>query len=188
MKIDSAINNFLEKYNHEAMESIDRISKDYGLVIKKVPFRVFNIQESFNKFDSWLKGYASYQIESVDSDSDQATFDEISESCDRYINNDEMFVETDVTYDKLPEFVKSYIEGINTLLATVDELNNSMMEADVDPVMVGNINEFVDKFMTRMDESFESTMDRILWASGYNSSKAIASRLNGRPEPKAMFL
>ena len=49
MIIDNAIKTFVEKYDREAMDSINVISQDLGLVHNKYTLKGFNITESLNK-------------------------------------------------------------------------------------------------------------------------------------------
>ena len=59
-----------------------------------------------------------------------------------------------------------------------------MIDNDVDQEYIGDINEFADKFMDKFNESFDPTLDRILWASGYNSRKKLFEN-NNDTKPKA---
>ena len=83
--------------------------------------------------------------------------------------NEELFKESQILYNDIPAFVESYISGIKSLTRTADAIKQTMFESGVDPASIGDINNFVDTFVTRLHESFDPTMDRILWASGYNS-------------------
>jgi len=76
MKIDSAIKTFYEKYNREAIQSIDNISNDYGLNISDSIIKAFNINESFDKFKTYLEGYTSYKINNKDDKIDQTAIKE----------------------------------------------------------------------------------------------------------------
>lgn len=181
MKIDSELKSFTEKYDRSAMESIDKLSKEYGLVIHKSTIPVFSLKEGFDTFAEYLKGYASYKMENVNSN-EASSREEIHESVDNFIKT-QLFKEKHIMYSELPEFVQNYVEGVNMLLETVDEVKSSMMEAGIDHESIGDINEFVDKFMDRFHESFDDTMDRILWATGYNSNRVLSGKVKKDPAP-----
>ena len=182
MKIDSAIQTFLEKYDKEAMESIEEASHQFGRVYRKDTIKLFNLTESINMFNQWLKGYAKFHIDEV---GNRPTIEEITESCTRFLNGDDMFKETAVTFDKFPSFVKGYIESINKTIDTIDNIKSEMMEAGVDGETIGAVNTFADMFMDKLNESFDPAMDNLLWASGYNARKSL---FGNKPKQKPVFL
>lgn len=171
MKIDSAIKGFYEKYNRDMIMSIDSVSKDHSLVLTEAKMKLSNIQESFEMFNQYLKGYAGYVVENKNNPK-ASPQDVIRETVDKFISN-ELFKESEVKYPDLPKFVQSYVEGINTILETVDTIKSYLTEADVQTESISDVNDFVDKFIDRLNESFDSDMNKILWASGYNSSQRI---------------
>ena len=63
MKLDTAIKTFYEKYDREAIQSIETISNDYGLNIHGHTIQTFNLNEAFDRFSNYLKGYADYKID-----------------------------------------------------------------------------------------------------------------------------
>ena len=180
MKIDSAIKEFSEKYDRDAIESIDNISKDYALSISESTIKVFNISESFDIFTQYIKGYSLYKVENVNNP-EASSQDEIKESVEKFINT-RIFKETSIKYPELPSFVIGYINGVNSLCEAVDAIKRDMTDGNIDPEHIGDINEFVDMFMTKLHESFDPAMDRILWASGYNSRKQLFEK---NPKPAA---
>lgn len=171
MKIDSAIQNFLEKYDAESMDSIDRVSGELGLRASGSTIPVFNIKESFDRFDEYLRGYGQYKIENIENPkaSPQET---IRENVASFINN-HIFECAEIQYPKLPEFVQTYLEGISSLLETIDGVKHDMMVEGVDMEAVGDVNDFTDHFMDKLQEHFDPAMDRILWASGYNAHQRM---------------
>ena len=173
MKIDSAIKTFFEKYNRDAIQSIDEISKDYSLNISNSMIKAFNMSESFNIFNQYLNGYASYKIENVNNDQ-ALSQTEIKESVKKFIDT-QIFKECEIKYPELPRFVAGYVSGINSITETVDNIKRDMTDANVDANDIGDINEFADMFMNKLNESFDPTMDNILWASGYNAKQRLAN-------------
>ncbi|MCM1215466.1 MAG: hypothetical protein NC548_13215 [Lachnospiraceae bacterium] len=192
MKLDSALKAFTENYDREAIESIDTISRDRalneGLINgKHHTIKLFNLQESCEYFNNWLKGYAGYKIENKDnsSASDQ---DSIRNSATKMLESADLFKESEVLYKDLPGFVQGYVEGVQTLLETVDFVKESMSDHDVDPSAIGDVNDFCDQFMTKFDESFHQSMDKILWASGYKSRKILFRDRSAKKTEKPVFI
>lgn len=181
MKIDSAIQAFSEKYDRAAIQSIEHISKDIGLNANRNTIKGINLVESFSKFDEFLKGYAQYKVENINNPeaSDQKT---IRSNFDRFIEG-ALFEESRILYSDLPAFVKGYVEGVQSLLETVDTVKGTMMEHDVAQEAVGDVNDFVDHFMVKLQESFDPVMNRILWASGYNAHQRLMKKEVVQPKP-----
>jgi hypothetical protein len=172
MKIDSALQKFSEKYDRAAIQSIENISKDFGLVSQKETIKGFNIKEGFEDFQDFLTKYAKYKTENMDNP--KATPQ--SMICERVETNtkEEIFKESQMLYNEIPSFVEAYLSGVQHLTATADSVKKSMFESGVDGNSIGDVNGFVDVFMDRLHESFDQTMDRILWASGYNSQVKLS--------------
>lgn len=172
MKLDTAIKTFYEKYDRDAIQSIETISKDYGLNIHGHTIQTFNLNEAFDRFSNYLKGYADYKIENVNS-TDASSQEIIKESVQKFIDT-QIFKEYEMSYAELPSFVTGYFNGIKILLETVDEVKRNMTDNNVDVEAIGDINEFADIFMDKLHESFDPTMDKILWASGYKSKQRLS--------------
>ena len=172
MKLDTAIKTFYEKYDRDAIQSIETISKEYGLNIHGHTIKSFNITEAFNIFSKYLQGYSEYKIENANSEN-ASSQETIKESVQKFINT-QVFKECETKYSELPTFVTGYFNGVKTLLETVDEVKRNMTDNNVDVEAIGDINEFADMFMDKLHESFDPTMDQILWASGYNSKQRLS--------------
>lgn len=171
MKIDSALKNFSEKYNEEAIMFIENLSNDFGLIKQKKTIKGFNIKEGFDDFKDFLVKYGKYKVENMDNPK-ASSQDVICESVKANIK-DELFRDKDIRYNEIPAFIESYVSGIKDLISTADSVKKYMIESGVDLNSVGDVNTFLDNFITRLDESFNPTMDHILWASGYNSKKIL---------------
>lgn len=179
MKIDSAIEEFLERYDSDAIASIDEMSRQLGRITRKDTINLFNINESFNSFNMWLRGYSDFHL----SESELPSIGEITESYQAFLGNDEMFKETALTYDKFPGFVKAYVEGIQKTIGNVDQLKTTMLEAGIDGERIGAINEFTDLFMDKMTKSFNESMNNLLRASGYNSRQVLFGKKPSAKKP-----
>lgn len=179
MKIDNALQKFAEKYDRAAMESIEDLSTDFTYTIKPHYIKAFNIKESFDMFQSYMRGYAKYNIENKNND-DVSPYSAICESVNNFIDT-KLFRECDILYSDMSSFVSSYINGIKELTETVNTIKRDMMDADIELERVGEVNTFCDRFMDLLHESFDPAMDRILWATGYNTRKAFDA---ARPKKK----
>lgn len=186
MKIDSALKLFSESYDRDAIQSIEDVSKDFGLISNKATIKLFNLKEGFNDFQDFLVKYGQYKVENMDNE--KATPQHLI--CERVETNikDEIFRESEVLYNDLPAFIEAYISGVQNLIATSDAIKQKMFEAGVDSESIGDVNNFVDAFVTRLNESFSPAMDRILWASGYNSRKKLTKSKVPVKKEKAIFL
>lgn len=172
MKIDTAIREFMEKYDREAMSSIDRLSTDRSLLSTKSKIKVFNIREGFGKFREYLEGYGSYKVKNLNND-DASPQDIIMESASNFIST-QIIKEVEISYNELPTFVEAYFAGINDLNKTVDEVKSMMIDGDVLYEDVGDVNTFCDQFIDLLNESMDRSMNKILWASGYNAKKRLS--------------
>lgn len=181
MKIDTAIQVFSEKYDREAMQYIDEISRERGLVLTRSKLKAFNINESFNDFSQYLKEYAEYKVKNKNNEQ-ASPQDTIRESVRNFIKT-QMFKESDLLYSDIPQFIESYINGIETLREAVDSAKDIMMEGDIDYDAIADVNDFTDNFMDSLHESFDPLMDKILMASGYVTSKVLMNPKKSAKKP-----
>lgn len=178
MNIDNALQEFTEKYDRDAIKSIDDISKEIGLVQNKYTIDAFNMNEAFDSFTKYLKGYACF-IEQAAKSNDKAakTMEhtkkpEVDDSFKRYIDT-ECVKEQKLTYDQLPEFVEAFLIGVQQLSSDVTEIQESLDNIDADQETIGGINEYANEFLESVWNQMNPVMDKILWASGYNSNKKL---------------
>lgn len=172
MKIDSALKEFTEKYNSEMIESIDDVSKNFGYNISGYKMPVVNINESVNNFKIFMEGYLDYEKKYVGNY--PTPHERVVEQTNAFIESAELFKEEKIPYSEIPNYVKSYVEGIKTLSDMTDKVKEGLMECGTDIEYIGDVNSFVDKFTERMQESFYPVMDQILWASGYNARQRLS--------------
>jgi hypothetical protein len=184
MKIDNAIKEFLEKYNETAIKSIEEISLDFGLSANKNKINLFNINEGFKNFNEFIDGYVSYKVENINN-SEASTNEIIHEQTEGFINN--LFKNSQFLYSELPSFISTYLSGVKEISEKVDTWKEIMIEAGVDNESIGSINDFVDLFVDKLHESFNPSMDRILWASGFNAKEKL-NKSNNSKELKPVFL
>lgn len=169
MKIDNAIKDFSEKYDRESMMFIERLSSDIGLNNAGYKIDLFNIRESFENFEKYLKQYSEYKITYLD-DPNASSREVIHESTKVFMEL-ELFTPTQFKYADVPSFVTGYVEGVNSLLETIDSCKSRMMESGVELDAIGDVNDFTDQFMERLNELYSESMDKLLLASGYTNHK-----------------
>lgn len=172
MKTDSAIKEFTEKYNREMIESIDSLSNRTGYKENKLTMPVVNLTEATHNFDVFMRGYADYKKKHIGDTS--LSNEEIFENTNAFINKPDMFTEDKVLIVNLPGYIQSYLESVDTISKTADDIKSDMTESGVDMESIGAVNGFVDSFVERMQEQFYPVMDRILWASGYNARQRLS--------------
>lgn len=184
MKIDSALKEFSEKYDEVAMQYIESVSNEFGLIQQRSTIKGFNINEAFEEFGDFITKYAKYKIENMDNP--KATPQ--SMICQRVDKNikENIFKESSMLYNKIPSFIETYITGIKKLDNIINESKRLMIESGVDQKSIGDINTFTDTFMETLHESFNPTMNRILTASGYFAKKKLYG--NSDNKTKAVFL
>ena len=187
MKIDNAIQIFTETYSRDALASIDNLSKDVGLNGNHIKINLFDIQNSFDKFKSYIESYANYKILHKN-DSKGTSQDGITEAVKRFIESKELSSSKSYQYKEIPSTIAAYIEGVQTLLETVDNVKNALTEADVDMEAVGYVNEYTDMFMEKVDSLLSSNMDTLLWASGWTAKQRLFNTKPKTNESKPIFL
>lgn len=186
MILDNAIKIFTERIDREAISSIEEVSNELGLKVAGFTIKTFNINESFNKFATYLEQYGEYKATYKDNPK-ASPREVIHESTKTFMEND-LFKIEEIKYDELPNFVSSYVEGCNHLLETVSKVQSSMRDCEIDMESIGDVCTFADMFMEKMDQMFYESMDKILWASGYNSKKALAKKPEVIKPAKPVFL
>ena len=172
MKIDSAIKEFTEKYDHEMIESIDGLTRELGYSANGYTMPVFAIKESVDAFVTFMEGYADYKIKHSD-DKDAISQEKILEQTSEFIDK-QCFAEKTITYPEVSSYVKEYIDSIKILSDTTNKVKAQMMDESVDPEYVGDVNSMIDEFTEKMQSKFYPVMEKMLWASGYNARRRLA--------------
>ena len=166
MSIHTAIKEFTEKYDTEAITSIERLPAKVGLCADVIPFNAFVLKESCDSFVSYLRGYSDYMKMHKDNPN-KSTRENIKASMENYMADPEIFKECTIRYKAIPEFVKSYLESVQNIITTVDTIKEEMELDGVDLEYVGDVNEYAELFLNKLNEKFDPVMNNILWASGY---------------------
>ena len=171
MNANSILSAFTEKYDHEAIDSLEELSHDFGMNANGIKIKAFNISESFSTFNAYIKGYKDYKIKNINNPK-ASSQEVIRESVDKVIDS-QLIKECDIYYSEIPKFVKSYIDGINMLSETADNIRDELILNDITGESVSDIDTFMDRFVNKLTESFDPVMDRFLWASGYNAHQRL---------------
>lgn len=181
MILDRAINTFLESYDREAIEFIENMANDQRLGYTDYKINLFNINEAFEKFNTIIENYGKYQTRILTEET-KYTHDKVCSDYNAYMES-EMIKEDKVKSNDIAKFVKAYIEGVDNTLRHIDEVKTKMMQDGVPGNKIGEINNFADIFMNKVNEAFTESMDKILLASGYKTKQKL-SLANYKPVKK----
>lgn len=185
MILDRAIDTFLETYDREAIKFIDDMANDQRLGYTDYKMNLFNINEAFEKFNTIIENYGKYQIRILTEDT-KYTHDKVCSDYNAYMES-EMIKEVRVKSNDVAKFVKTYIEGVNNTLCHIDEIKFKMMKDGVPGNKIGEIDNFADIFMSKVNEAFTESMDKILLASGYKTKQKL-SKDNYKPVKKESII
>lgn len=194
MKLDRAIKDFTEKYDKEAMQYIERVSSEFGLVYHKQSIPAFNMTTAIDKFAEYLEGYADYKIRMFNEKKGekQLTEEEITNTtkkwCENVFNTKEVTENSQLYYDKIPSFIESYANGVQKLITAVEANKSRMLTEGVDVSSIGIINEYADMFMDQLHVHFDAVMEKVLMASGYTSAQRISGKVKPKKEENHVFL
>lgn len=169
MKIDRCIKDFMEKYDQEAMKSLEDLSTEIGMTNYKI--HVFNINEAFDTFKQSLEIYKGWSNKSL-TGSNNVTFEQICENAHSVIDK-AVFTECDIEYRELPSFVKSYLEGVQLLSDKIDEIRSDMMLEDASNDEIIKLEEFCDHFIESLNSKFLPIVENAVKGSGYYTRKNL---------------
>lgn len=165
MKADVAVRTFVETYDEEAIKSIDNLINKPETKIDYINVNGFNIKEAFDSFIDYIDGYKEYVL--VDQyEYGRKTKDEIIESMHGYLDK-AVFKEEPLYVEDSKKFISEYVNGCNRVVDKVNDIQSELMLNDVDHESIGNITEYADIFMDKMDNKFNSVMTSLLRKSGY---------------------
>ena len=187
MSIYTAIQEFTERYDDEAIKSIERLPAKIGYLSDISSMNAFNLKESCDAFASYIRGYGDYM--KLNKDNPNKTNREgIKAGMTKFMEEANFLKECKIKYKAVPEFVKSYLEGIQKIVSTVDKVKEEMELEGVQLEYVGDVNEYADMFMEKLDVKFTNTMNDILWASGYNGAHKIQTPFKQSSSHAVTFL
>lgn len=170
MRIDSALKEFTEKYNQAMFEAVDELSNNFGYNANGYKMCCINITESTEMFEGYLVGYKDYVLKHPN---EVPPHDQILERTNEFIDQN-LFKAQAVPYKELPKFIESYVSSIRKITEATESIKSIMEDANIDQEKIGNINAYVDSFIEKMQESFYPCMDKIIWASGYNTRQRLS--------------
>lgn len=171
MKLYNLIDDFFNKYNKNMIESIDNMSTDPSNKLTRGKMKLFNVNESIDNFNKYLQGYCKYKIDNKDNP-EASSQDTIMEAVDKFINDNKP-KEVDIKYTDVSDNISKYLENINTTIDNINNVTSSMVENNINNNDIACINKIVDDFTNTFVECIDDNMDRILWASGYNSRQKL---------------
>lgn len=184
MIIDSAIHDFIEKYDREAIQSIDALSKDKASQRNKIKYKLFNIEESFNKFKTLIDNWGKYQIRIL-TEATNFTEEEAKKQTNDYI--DQLIKEKEIKSEDLSSFIESYLIGIKTVTNSINNTKARMLNENVNQENTIYINEMADRFMNIINNKMNESMEKLLLASGYTTKKILNNEYK-RPKKENDFI
>ena len=187
MKIDSMLSTFVETYSKDAVERIDKMQYNFGANYKRYTIDLSNIGESCNTFATWINGYAAYCVEQTNKGQNPTPV-VMNEAFDKLMKHDSMLHERPYKYTEIPTFISGYMEGVNTIIKSINEAKSLMMENDVDYQLIGNIDTYADTFTDALKESFDPGMEKLLWASGYKSYQILCGKDKSKDVKKPVIV
>lgn len=165
MKLDRLLKDFVERYDEEAIASIEKFSSSPSMRLSRCTLEGFDIDRAIRDFNEYLSEYARYNIEFANSPK-KSSHKAIMERTSLFIEND-IIVAKDVQYSHIPSFIKRYVEGIQSIQQCEASTTNNLMEHDATIEEIGSVQKITEQFGTKLMESFYRIIDNVLIASGY---------------------
>lgn len=165
MIADTAVRDFTERYDEEAIKSIDEMVNDIGVTYRLDKVKSFMMKETFDMFNEYLDGYKQYVLKDK--------YDIGDKSKEEIINSMKALFKAEGFKDKVlfckdaNKFIKCYIEGCKNIVNKVDNIQSELIQNNATDEEIGNINEYTDVFMESMNNKFNSVMTSLLRESGY---------------------
>lgn len=172
MIIDSAIYDFMNKYDREAIMSIQEFSNNADLKKKKFSMKLFNLTEAFNTFDILISNWGKYQIKVLHEDSN-FTQEQARTETFGYVDKS-IFKEELIPIQEIGSFVENYLIRVKGLSTLIDNLKKQMLKENVNQHEIASVNDLADHFMTQLNKKFTESMDILLTASGYKTKKMLS--------------
>lgn len=172
MTKDRMISDFIQTYDRAMMESVEEVSKEFGLVIHNHTIEVNDITEAKNTFCEFVNDFSKYRL---NVERPNISMDEIKHHTENMIKT-EMFNVTRWKYKDLPIYVESYLNSIKEIDSFVEDCRFKLFHADANQEDMGFLTEATELFYDEMKNKFDSSMDKILTASGYKSKKILSEK------------
>jgi hypothetical protein len=171
MTVKRVLESFFEKYSEEAMTTISKMSGDLTLSMSK--FKGFTFTEGSEKFLEYVGGYADYKMERVEeSDKRYQSNEAITEHTKSFVRDD-LFKEAMLPYTEAGALVENCLKHLASLPGKTEQVQGQLMEAGLDNESVGTVVTIIDDYATYLFETVCPVIDRLLWASGWNSAQAL---------------
>lgn len=174
MTKDRILSEFVDTYDRTMMESVENISKEFGLVIHNHTIDVNDINEAKNNFCEFVNDFTKYKMNET-KNTKNVSLDEIRTHTKNMVTT-EMFNTAKWRYKDLPAYVESYVNLISEVDKFVEECRVKLFEYEANQDDIGFLTEATELFYDTMKSKFDSSMDKILTASGYKSKKAISEK------------
>jgi len=174
MFIGEAIKELFTKYDRGVFESFDDLSNNQAYKLNELSTIAPNINEAFDKFNLYIEGYVDYKIENINNEKIMS-HEQITEATKDLVDN-KLFTETRILYTDIKKYIESYISGVNKLINTIEVSRSKLFESDIDNDSIGALEEYSEYFIDKLNKTFYPFLEKMLWASGYNSKKKLKER------------
>ena len=173
MTKDRMLSDFMDTYDKEMLESVDDISKEFGLVIHNCTIEVANIDDAKDMFCEFVNDFSKYKMN--EKKTEEVGLDKVLQHTKNMVTN-EMFNISKWRYKNLPAYVESYVNGIKEVDEFVEGCRNKLFQYNAKQEDVGFLSEATEIFYDEMKKRFDDSMNKILTASGYKSRKMLEEK------------
>ena len=180
--IENLIKKFTETYSHEAVNSVQEMSRELYLE-KTNGFKSFDFDKSFSDIKEFIEGFIEYKGRAITESTQRLSQDELDKRAS-------IFIDTRLFSDKREKFKESYDlinSQINNLMefttfieSTITRINET---EDLSQDLIGNVINYSEKFISTFEKCYFETMDELLHCSGYKIKSS-----NSKKESNDFFL
>lgn len=171
MAFEKYVRAFTESYSAEAMESIDNLSTERGLVVHKHTIPLVSLSKAKNTFLGYMKEFVEYKNNEFER-SKTIPIEKIKEHTNRVIQ-EHVFEMEDVRYENLPQYISEYVQNIKEVDKFMEETNMDFYLNGLGSESIDFMMEATDTFLEKYQEKFNESMDKILTASGYKTKMKL---------------
>lgn len=192
MNLFTALKSFSEKYNREAISSINSFCERIDVINSPFKFEAVDIPRAFRMFGEYIEGYVSYKCEHPSEGIEKnnqilnQTKSFIESGTDKEETN--LFQSVQIKYTEARDFIKNYISDIGNLVSHVNEYTNILYEAGVTNEDIGLLTEMCDEFINAIQPHIEAVMNHMLGATGYNYKLLQEASKHKKVESKPIFI
>ena len=153
MNLHTAIRDFTDSYDREAISHIQALATDSSIRHSKFLFEAVDIKKSADLFIEYLEGFAKYKMTPEGNDTND--IDVILERTDMFLDRrvpgggiPPIFETTKIHPYEVPTFCTDYLESVQKVIDKIECLSSEMLESYVTNDAVGALCEMGDKYVS----------------------------------------